>query len=796
MSYLNVGHNQNLFRILNSGNRLRAVNLILARNIVNVRRKYNSSYKKRPASLFLEKEVSEIHDEKPQPRETAASIWLKRERERKAKQEEAELGRKLKELENLKERLTKEILQQNELTKRKQIEKELDIISSDDRFLEDDVDNLVNDLLLDENKKEERNEKFLLEAQGILSLKEKKKTNEIMSEEKKKSLFSGLKTTEKQIFLPEKVIKRIGDSISHVNTVEFEDWESVIKDLYYNKNGFKGFDQFEVTRLIQNIPNRQKPKNMELIDEMLFQANIEKDRYLYDLFISSYSNDAKYGLLVDSFFQEMKQHNFQPTVYTFGNLIKSFGKRNDIKSINKMLQEMKLVYKIAPTLKIYTNILQICVKLNDYKEAVEIFDTMKFQSLSTQPDSKAYQSIVIAHVLNDNIEKALDLYDEMVTNHPKPLIPTGLTLLVLAKGCAKREELLLKGWEFIFEYHEKNHPLNSQVIESMMYLAAYDGDLTFTRALYNTLFEARWDSENKKLSNPGSTPLTLLFVAYARFKVDRDPVTLRHPQIQLLRKRTINSTNYNFDSNAPPFLPMEEIKNDKAILAESNAIWAYNLMKSPDVINKRVIGSFLFISARKGESISEFKKRFENVTYLDETGLQKEEGKHVIIENEEEIYNTSTFEELKEQPPAIRIGNSISLKFPRTHDIYNLAIDAAKFFKDIEFANKIWVERGKFRNTLNYKSLSADEKYAKDFEFAQYIISTFAELGLLEDARKIILSTKSSFNWKWLHLRSTFVAAEKLGDETCKETIREVLQENSYKLKRNAGAYYHPKSAS
>lgn len=168
-------------------------------------------------------------------------------------------------------------------------------------------------------------------------------------------------------------------------------------------------------------------------------------------------------------------------------MIQAYGKNNNLEKINMCLSEMKQ-NKLEPSQKTFSNILSTCVyKANDHKQAVEIFDSMKFLSQKTKPDTRAYQDIIVSYVNNDNIEKALDLYREMIT---EKIEINQRIMVALARGCTSRPELRFKAWDFIFDIYNNNWEPTLNTFEYMLYLSAKDGDVALSRAFYSKLNES------------------------------------------------------------------------------------------------------------------------------------------------------------------------------------------------------------------------------------------------------------------------------------------------------------------
>ena len=274
-----------------------------------------------------------------------------------------------------------------------------------------------------------------------------------------------------------------------------------------------------------------------------------------------------------------------------------------------------------------------------------------------------------------------------------------------------------------------------------------------------------------------------------------------------------------------PFLPLLENFTKKQILAESSALWTFTAQYNPHLINAKNTDMFLKVSVNQGELV-DFVDRYEKFTRLDLTGMaktrvvegdevkgssvdgkesegEKEDKYHVNRTTEEEEFQLETMakqqeeieskieERLQTLDPednanvAYIIENephetsesrvSDSIEFPvvyRNTQIYRTAISAAAKFHKYDFAQTIWKERGLFRKSHRFSSMSRATKDREDFEFAQSMVHALVDMGMLTDACAVVVSTEYQFRWQWIHLSRLYHAAVEVGDNkvmlTCK----------------------------
>ncbi|ANZ77199.1 BA75_03694T0 [Komagataella pastoris] len=685
------------------------------------------------------------------PDNTDAKTWLMKEEQRKLRQKEQEMKQRLRELEKFKTKVQKSYMRKEDKNLVQEIEKDLNI-RTDDHNLDSDIDLVFGNLMQSEEQP-----KSLKSLKGASDAR-----NNI---DKSVELFS---FPSPNLTLPEKVIHHIGPLVKHISNPENIQWGRLLLDLEKNQ-GFNGLSSVDITRLIQNIPKEQKYQHMSLIHEMMFNSGISPDRYLTDLMMTAFSEKSYYEPLVEAFFQEYDVNGWAPTDYTFGALIKVYSKGKKLDKINNLLNQMKLKYHKEPNKKIYTMVLQTCMKIDDYKKTSEVFDAMKFNSVATNPDTTAFGSMILMHVLNDNVEAALDLYDNLETE------PDETILLALARGCSSRKVLINRGWDFIIEYYKRKFPLNEKLMTVMMYLTSRDGDLSLTRAIYNTIHESRFKmNESFSMNKDDGIALNVLLRGYFKYSDNHTVQSKTNDAVVALRRSTLALNHFGYHPKATPFLPVNELE-EKHILPEVKAIWSYIILHYPDIVTSELVGTYLMILATRG-SMSEFTKAFEELT-LKPVVEQLDNA----VEVEEEPEPSSELSDLRSTPLAIRLSSNIQIKYHRNHDIYHIALQACINNKDIEFGQKIWQERGRFRKTPEFSTQPRKIKHNQDFEFARDMLRLLVKCNELNDACKLLLSTETQFNWEWTYVKPVYIAAEQLGDEYAKKVVRRVVRNKKSK---------------
>lgn len=644
--------------------------------------------------------------------------------------------------------------------------------------------------------------------------------------------------------LPESIEEKLGNSVIHISSKFAQDWLALVEEMHTNDpDFFKGLPLKDIEDFIATIPNGERLKCMHLLNEMLSNSNIKKTQYIYDLNLAGIAYHCKPDTLhqAETVYDNMLSSGRTPRVHTYGNLFKAVSKsaryfvsivnhdyrlpfaevqkykNNHLGKINKFLSDMKK-FNLKPNLVIYTNILQACVILEDYDQAIEIFDLCKFHNFKL--DVAIYNSVILIEIKRNNLERVLDLYQEMLENAVKP---NGETYLLLARTCSLSDKHLLEAWNFLLKHFdlEKADTLNERVVKIMMLLASKDSDILLSRILFLQIFK-RYLAAQK---DPGPEFLNMLLETYKNYDpIEHNPqrfmsVMLSNEPTKNLRRNLINSIDFQnlylnnmahkLDENMitdkqeyqlPPMLPVYDLQTSRQVMEEARAIWFFMLSRFPKHINVHNASSYLKVFVNHGETIDDFIQKYDEVTYFDDEGLefpQYLESQKITFENanfgensdrkDEEstdqttstLNNTSdstSLKNIKQTPEIIDVSADFqkSLRIPRTNAFYKLALVASTKFKNFEFMQKVWIERGQFRKTSRFKNLSIAEKNKLDFEFAREMCQALLALGLVHDALNIVLSTENQFQWSFYYLKNLYLYAEKIGDEYTKRRVKQV----------------------
>lgn len=584
------------------------------------------------------------------------------------------------------------------------------------------------------------------------------------------------------IEIPDAILERLGLGIKYLVSKDHQNWRMVMQHLKAN-GGFGGLSQKDVRKFVYAIPRKDLIFVFQDIEECLTEANMPVspkivNTYLKALVQGNTISQARLKLL-ETYVEGLRAQSSKSVLSrdTYEILIEAYGKAKDMQKMDAIIVEMRS-RGLAPTANVYSNVLTTCVYKNkDHKQAVQLFELMKFLAGSMAPGAREYQDIIVSYIIHDDVEKALDVYQDMLGNR---LEPTQSVLVALARGCMRRTLLKQKAWDFIFEIYRRGWKPTVQTLEYMLYLAAVDGDLALARALY------------QQLSLTGScSPRSFgfLMLAYSKFDTTRDG-TAQIPAILLLeegrdfRVKILDGTDLVPDLSDPrkatPFLPKQVLTSTAEVMAEASAIITHALVTELTFINTQNVNTFLDISARYG-TFGEFKQAFEEFTYLDASGIPKtriiEEEIPEIVELSEHETKVELHPSITKSPLLVQIGDMLNRhKVKRDSVTYVIALKAAARHSNYEFSQTIWQERGNFRKSDEFRQLTPAERDKQDFRFAAAMVSCLTDLKLLEDALAVVVSTEYQFKWTWNELRSLQAAASVIRHDKITSTINGITK--------------------
>lgn len=381
-----------------------------------------------------------------------------------------------------------------------------------------------------------------------------------------------------------------------------------------------------------------------------------------------------------------------------------------------------------------------------------------------------------------------------------------------------------------------------QALKSMMSLAAHDGDLTLARALYFKFITSLNKSgdilEDTKSLDPSF--FNYLLCAYSNYDTQKVNTLETYSEGIKLRAQIINSCDYSSFSGVEetygtremvlPYLPKIELSNEHEVLLESRALWHWHIEQvyrkgtSPGHAKDRIEKYEADIACCKkisGNSYETFEKNImimidkwrketnidfhtfnsSNLTSFLHIALKMNDlqefklrlAKFSTTEADVKRYIKTEFEYLSGSDDISAKKNRYQLyslrhRILRGNELYLTCIKAACHFKNLEFGQEIWKERGEYRETEDFKKSISDVKNKggqHDELFAKEVCSLFTQLGHLKDALSVVLSSRRFINWKFSDVKSLHEQLTALEDINSLKLLKECLKKSSKKYDSN-----------
>lgn len=474
------------------------------------------------------------------------------------------------------------------------------------------------------------------------------KTSSVPNEEKSKNLSDLIHSSflEKMDHLVPKVIRErvADDDILAKNLFDrsHSNWAPVIDRLYVSEKRFMDIDSREFSVWLNGTVKYLPFHSILHLDEMLLeQINgdvVKFNTHMYECIFNNLGNlkptnfnqdgtndkvILKMKELLERYDKALKiteerinkKEGFpskvpKMTQAILNNCLKYSTKCSSFHDMDYFITKFRDDYGITPNKQNLTTVIQFYSRKEMTKQAWNTFDTMKFLSTKHFPDICTYNTMLRICEKERNFPKALDLFQEIQDHNIKPTTNTYIMMArvlafsssnaVVSEG--KSDSLRLLGWKYLHELEDKNlyrHKKDDlNLFLAMMALAAFDGDIELSRALYYLFIAkkyktlcANWkgnilvDQDTIWKSTLMPEMLNYLMLAYARFDPRNLPVLSGYEKgIELRRKflREFDSSMRLDDTDKLvkfklPFLPISDLNSEAQVLAESNAIWSFNL---------------------------------------------------------------------------------------------------------------------------------------------------------------------------------------------------------------------------
>lgn len=507
--------------------------------------------------------------------------------------------------------------------------------------------------------------------------------------------------------------------------------------------------QTDVELFVAKIPLNRKAEYIKRLQQLIPEKL--RSQFVKDNFMAAYAARGEPELVERTF-----NTCITPTVFSYGHLAKSrFKVGMPPETVFAVLSKMEK-QGIDANIQIYTTAIQSLVQHNRFAEAEGVFNKMKYMSSQLQPDTKLYNTIILA-AARFNVNRALDLYEEMQTR-PVPVLPDSGTYNILVYACARDPKTHLTAWNLFNEAFNRGFSLNKESFRALMYLCGNAGELVLARGLVKRLLETNAGYVDNFMLN-------CLFLAYNNWDKNAQSQVLSSSIGTDIRKFLVTD-HFDQPTLSIPLLPVSEMRED-LVLPECMAVFQHfeesnpqllfisNTAAGPKYQRSTIFVNLLRTAIKFGDSIDDFVTLYTKYT--------TPEGAGVL-----DTLNPDKLEGKVAERPNFVVG--------RTHYTQLLAMDAAIKFKDLKFGEKIWNERGTWRKQTGFQSLPAEEQQNLDFKFAQKIISLFAAVGDVEQAIAVLESASGLHKWEPYDIPTLIDLCHRLEDFNSVDKISSILR--------------------
>ncbi|KAK9458026.1 hypothetical protein V1511DRAFT_454552 [Dipodascopsis uninucleata] len=508
--------------------------------------------------------------------------------------------------------------------------------------------------------------------------------------------------------------------------------------------------------------------------------------WYYNILLEGYAKSGN-KILTETLFYHIISEGKRPNSKTFTHLLQLYARLGDAKAASEVLNFMK-ENKFELTGSHYMVLMQICVKSNHVKQLFQIFDLLKFMSTKSQPTAKMYGLMISACAKTGEVEKALDLYNEMISRPVRPLKPTPAVLNALVYACSRKREFHSHSWRFLLLSREMGFPIDRNTMNSMLHICSMAGDLTYARGI---IIQMCADSS----SSPDHKSYQHLMRAYSQGKkteYNAGPSTSVTPEISRIIHSSFLpaiSTVSPDNETVPPFIPKSTLTTTDEILNESQAVMKFLYRHHQDNINIYVVNTYLQVASNL-RRYKEFRLRFAECTA---PILALDKLQVIDCAYSTPLLNISSLPigaSPSTHPALFRsvhdaMRNKHEFKVLRNSVTYEIALEAAYRSRDHYFATAVWNEREKWKRYSAEYQENGVNRVQNDLKATKIYINTLAKAQQFVRALSVLKAT-TSLPWTHDDLSIFYLKAKQTDNDWLLGHIDEALAESMKMSKANA----------
>ncbi|AAS53851.1 AFR480Cp [Eremothecium gossypii ATCC 10895] len=526
----------------------------------------------------------------------------------------------------------------------------------------------------------------------------------------------------------------------------------------------------------------------------------------------------------------VKDYRILPNKVNYDQVLTFYLKNRTLSQAWETFGAMKFMsLSHRPDVATYNLMLQVCDQERNYSKALDLYH--EIQDLKMEPDvrtlsmlAKAMASASTDAIVSEGKSDSLRLtgwkFIHEIENNPKyatakddPVCAHGVLTTMMALASYDGDVGLARALFYRHAVQSYKKLMKNANMDAVSNPAAA-ARAAWTQAIDPVLFN-------------------YLLMAYSRYQPNKLPILLGYELGAKFRRQLMFNVDYmgraesDNDMHANiPLLPVMELSSTAEVLNESRALWEFFLSKHINgslqpqpsarvvsmleeyrqnhdtfegfmkevksqvkrwqwhAVNRRLmtpitIMSYLSIPLRLG-SYEEFAFRYKQTIY---TGNELEESVKnfydpALVTVSDEATVVVDDSEVKVEKYARKIDDrilqiySFAYKNRVYNDVFELAMKAATKFRDNSLATRVWKERGEFRKTEGYTSMSVKDRIAGDTSFACATVKFFVAEKRFSEAMAVIMSSQKYIDWKYHMVRELHNALVSIEDSV---SIRKLL---------------------
>ncbi|PVU87788.1 hypothetical protein BB561_006180 [Smittium simulii] len=330
---------------------------------------------------------------------------------------------------------------------------------------------------------------------------------------------------------------------------------STINEPYSDKD-------ISIDSLVSKFNNLNMGDTLKLentFDDMI-KSGLTPNIKTYNMLMTCYVNSGDFNKALN-IYKEIQNNYLKPTINTYTNLITLYVNSNRLDDAYRVYEIMKN-RKIVPNELIYNRLIVGCMKAGNLSRAWGTFEHLRYEI--AQPSVRAMTLMINICVLGDEVEKALNLMDEMIINKQSL---TDITFNSLINACAHRTGYFNNAMELLVKMESTGFKPDLYTYSTLLYACAKNKNLEMGRLIFSQIMNKA--NEFLKLDN---SSFANLFYCYSSY-------------LPCIRPESKDFTRNIFKNRVPISVhSFDECSLDKSNALVSSNITSINKLTSLDLL--------------------------------------------------------------------------------------------------------------------------------------------------------------------------------------------------------------------